>query len=170
MFFDDESLNENMHRSEALEYKGSFSPHNMDINWTYFDIFFEKTYSKWRFHFFIVFSLLIIISKFYPIIFIIIFLDSIIQVCWQLSDFELITDNQFYDYSAYISQLKGGDSRLNIFVFVYYDQLGYIIYGLSDIGINYCSEIFKYNNYLGLHNKIKGYTVIKKLKNGNSIA
>jgi hypothetical protein len=32
MFFDDEPLNENIHKSEALEYKGSFSPNNMDIN------------------------------------------------------------------------------------------------------------------------------------------
>jgi hypothetical protein len=52
-------------------------------------------------------------------------------------------------------QQKGGDSRLNMYIFAFYDRIGYIIYGVNDIGLNYCSEIFEYKNYLSINNKIK---------------
>jgi hypothetical protein len=51
-------------------------------------------------------------------------------------------------------QQKGGDSRLNMYIFAFYDRIGYIIYGINDIGLNYCSEIFEYKNYLSINNKV----------------
>jgi hypothetical protein len=39
-----------------------------------------------------------------------------------------------------------------------YDSLGYIIYGLSNIGELVCSEVYDYNNYVGLQNKILIYS------------
>lgn len=187
MFFDEwlnenENENINLHESEKLKYKGSFTPHNMDVNWTHFDVFFDKTYSKWRFHFIFVLTLLIIISQYYPIIFIIVSFEIIIHISWWISDHELLTDNYFYDYALYMSQIKGGDSRLNMYIFAYYDRLGYIIYGLDDIGDNYCNELFKYNNYLNINleaekfskltissKAIKTITTKKSLKNKSII-
>ncbi len=32
MFFEDEEENKNLHESQALEYKGSFTSSNMDVN------------------------------------------------------------------------------------------------------------------------------------------
>jgi len=109
MFFNElfnEKENLNLHESENLKYKGTFTTHNMDINWTHFDVFFDKTYSRWRFHFFIVQTFLLIISQNYPWIFVIIFLDIIIQISWIINDFELLTENYFYDYTLYMAQKK----------------------------------------------------------------
>lgn len=68
-----------------------------------------------------------------------------------------MTEDYFFDYKLYLSQIKGGDARLNIYVFVYYDRLGYVIYGLSDIGLDYCDDLFEYNDLLGLNDHMNSY-------------
>ena len=154
MFFDDQQ-DDQFKTNEAIRASGNFSPHNTDVNWTFFNVFYERTYSRWRFHFFIFFSFFFLLSKYYPLFFTIIFIDMAIQLAWSFSDVEFMTEDYFYDYSLYMSQVRGGDSRLNIYVFAYYDRLGYVIYGLSEIGLDMCCDVFKYNNYLGQFNKIK---------------
>lgn len=162
MFFEEEEEeNNSIENFKKQNLFGGFTPHNFDINVTFFDALFTKIYSRWKLHFIIFLSLEIIISNSYPIFFMFIFLDILIQYCWILSFSEFLTQEKHYDYDVYISQLKGGDSRLNIYVFVYYDFLGYVIYGFNEVGRNICNEIFKYKNYLGLQNKIK----IKKIYN-----
>ena len=74
-----------------------------------------------------------------------------------------MTEDYFYDYTLYVSQIRGGDARLNIYVFVTYDRLGYVIYGLSEIGVDYCDDLFEYNHLLGLNDYIKTYTFSQNL-------
>ena len=162
MFFEEENNSIENFKKENLF--GGFTPHNFDINVTFFDALFAKIYSRWKLHFIIFLSLQIIISNYYPIFFMFFCLDILIQYCWILSFSEFLTQEKHYDYDVYISQLKGGDSRLNIYVFVYYDFLGYVIYGFNDVGKNICNEIYKHKNYLGLQNKIKK----KKIYNLNN--
>src|ERR1700761_2091423 len=69
----------------------------------------------------------------------------------------LFQDN-LYDLESHLSQLEGGDNRLDPYVFLYYNSLGYIIYGISDIGTSICYDIYKYNNYLGLQDQLKIYS------------
>lgn len=161
MFFEEENNSVENFKKENLF--GGFTPHNFDINVTFFDALFAKIYSRWKLHFIIFLSLQIIISNYYPIFFMFLCLDILIQYCWILSFSEFLTQEKHYDYDVYISQLKGGDSRLNIYVFVYYDFLGYVIYGFNNVGRNICNEIYKYKNYLGLQKKISK----KKLYNLN---
>jgi len=152
MFFEEDNNSVENFKKENLF--GGFTPHNFDINVTFFDALFTKIYSRWKLHFIIFLSLQIIISNYYPIFFMLLCLDILIQYCWILSFSEFLTQEKHYDYDVYISQLKGGDSRLNIYVFVYYDFLGYVIYGFNNVGRNICNEIYKYRNYLGLQHKI----------------
>jgi len=152
MFFEEENISVEDFKKHNLF--GGFTPHNFDINVTFFDALFAKIYSRWKLHFLIFLSLQIILSNYYPIFFMFLCLDVLIQYCWILSFSEFLTQENHYDYDSYISQLKGGDSRLNIYVFVYYDFLGYVIYGFNEVGKNICSEIYRYKNYLGMHNKI----------------
>jgi len=162
MFFEEENTSiENFKKDNLF---GGFTPHNFDINVTFFDALFAKIYSRWKLHFIIFLSLQIIISNYYPIFFMFFCLDILIQYCWILSFSEFLTQEKHYDYDVYISQLKGGDSRLNLYVFIYYDFLGYVIYGFNNVGRNICNEIYKYKNYLGLQNKItkRKYNLNKK--------
>lgn len=63
-----------------------------------------------------------------------------------------------------MSQKKGGDIRINTYVFIYYDALGYLAYGFNDVGHNICNEIYKYKNYMGLKSCVykKKYIFNKK--------
>lgn len=156
MFFWEEEVDESIIKNEgSLESRGNFTPHNLDVNWTFFNVFNERSYSRWRFHYILVFVLLTLISTYYPIIFMIAFWDLMIFIGSGTSDVEWMTEDYFHDYTLYVSQIKGGDDRLNIYVFVYYDRLGYVIYGLSDIGEDYCEDLFEYNDFLGLSNNIQ---------------
>ena len=161
MFFEEDNNSIENFKKENLF--GGFTSHNFDINVTFFDALFAKIYSRWKLHFIVFLSLQLIISNYYPIFFMFLCLDILIQYCWILSFSEFLTQEKHYDYDVYISQLKGGDSRLNIYVFVYYDFLGYVIYGFNEVGKNICNEIYKHKNYLGLQNKIKN----KKIYNLN---
>jgi len=164
MFFWEDDIDESIIRNEgSLESRGNYSPHNLDINWTFFNVFNERSYSRWRFHFFLVSSVLTLISLYYPIIFIIVFFDLSVWFGSSVSDCEWMTEDYFYDYTLYVSQIRGGDARLNIYVFVTYDRLGYVIYGLSEIGVDYCDDLFEYNYLLGLNDYIKTYTFIQNL-------
>ena len=69
-----------------------------------------------------------------------------------------MTEDYFYDYTLYLSQIRGGDARLNLYVFVYYDRLGYVVYGLSEIGEDYCDNLFNYDHLLGLNDDIQRFT------------
>jgi hypothetical protein len=67
-----------------------------------------------------------------------------------------MTEDYFFDYNLVASQARGGDFRLDIYIFFYYNMLGYVIYGISDdIDTYFCDDIFKHKNYLGLSNKVK---------------
>lgn len=68
-----------------------------------------------------------------------------------------IAQDSEYNMDQHDSQVEGGDSRIDPFVFLSYDSLGFIIYGVSNIGELICSEIYDYNNYIGLQNKILIY-------------
>ena len=160
MFFWEDDIDESIIRNEgSLESRGNYSPHNLDINWTFFNVFNERSYSRWRFHFILVSSLLTLISLYYPIFFIIVFLDLSVWFGSSVSDCEWMTEDYFYDYTLYLSQMRGGDARLNIYVFVTYDRLGYVIYGLSEIGVDYCDNLFEYNNLFGLNDNINKYII-----------
>jgi hypothetical protein len=69
-----------------------------------------------------------------------------------------IAQDSEYNMDQHDSQVEGGDIRIDPFVFLCYDGLGYIIYGLSNIGELICSEVYDYNNYIGLQNKILIYS------------
>jgi len=89
MFFFEEEIDESRIRNEgSMESRGSFTPHNLDVNWTYFNVFNERSYSRWRFHFILVLVLLTLISTYYPIIFMIAFFDLMIFAGSGTSDVE----------------------------------------------------------------------------------
>lgn len=69
-----------------------------------------------------------------------------------------ITQDSEYNMDQHDSQLDGGDIRIDPFVFLCYNNLGYIIYGISNIGELICTEVYDYNNYIGLQNKILIYS------------
>ena len=170
MFFWEDDIDESIIRNEgSLESRGNYSPHNLDINWTFFNVFNERSYSRWRFHFILMSGFLTLISLNYPIIFIIVFFDLSVWFGSSVSDCEWMTEDYFYDYTLYISQLRGGDARLNIYVFVTYDRLGYVIYGLSEIGVDYCDDLYEYGHLFGLNDDINMYTSnFKELANSES--
>lgn len=153
MFFEEEE-NRSLEDFKKEELYGGYSPHNFDVNITFFDALYEKIYSRWKLHFFIFFSLQIIISNSYPIFFMFLYLDILMQYCWLLNVSEYITQESHCDYGLLVSQKKGGDLRLNISVFVYYDALGYVSYGFNNVSHNICNEIYLYKNYMGLQSKI----------------
>lgn len=156
MFFWEDDIDESIIRNEgSLESRGNFTPHNLDVNWTFFNVFNERSYSRWRFHFILVVSFLTILSLNYPIIFLIVFLDLSVWFGSSVSDTEWMTEDYFYDYTLYLSQMKGGDARLNIYVFVTYDRLGYVIYGLAEISEDYCEDLYEYDNFFGLNDDLE---------------
>ena len=121
MFFDDEANEwENIYWTPTMKAgAGSYSPHNLDTNYTFFNILNDRTYARWRFHFFIILCLCLLISKIYPSFFIIVIIDIIMFMAWNQSDLEYISEDYFYDYKYYISHINGGDVRLNLYVFIF---------------------------------------------------
>jgi hypothetical protein len=63
----------------------------------------------------------------------------------------------------YKSQLDGSDNRLNPYIFLFYDNLNYIIYNNLEINENIAEELFEYNYYLGLQNYLYNYTLNKNV-------
>jgi len=165
MFFWEEDIDPEIVRKEgSLEAKGNYAPHNLDINWTSFNVGEDRSHSRWRFHFIVVFFFFTWVSHYYPLIFILPFIDW--SVCTGLcsSDAEQMTEDNYFDYSFAAAEMKGGDLRIHIYVFAYYDRLNYIIYGPSPIGDDYCDYMYKYKNSLGCSDQIKFSKKLKKFK------
>lgn len=98
MFFEEEKITQEEFKKEFLY--GGYTPHNFDINVTYFDALFEKIYSRWKLHFIVFLSLQIILSSYYPIFCMFICFDILIQYCWVLSFSEFLTQEKHYDYDV----------------------------------------------------------------------
>lgn len=153
MFFDEDINKHDL--SQSKENFGFFTPNNTDYNMSLYEAIYERIYSRWKFHYILAFSLLFILSCNYPIFFSILFLDVIIQ--WSMLRYgvdNFIAQDSEYNMDQHDSQVEGGDIRLDPFVFLCYDSLGYVIYGLSSVGELICSEIYEYENYLGLQDKL----------------
>jgi len=60
--------------------------------------------------------------------------------------------------------LEGGDSRLNLYLFLSYDCLGYVLYDKSSVGEFICDEVYEYKKFIGLYNYLIIYDNKKLLK------
>jgi len=157
MFFDEDTNKHDV--SKSKENFGFFTPNNTDYNMSLYEAIYERIYSRWKYHYIIASSLLFLLSCNFPIFFAILFLDIIIQ--WSMLRYgvdNFIAQDSEYNMDQHDSQVEGGDIRIDPFVFLCYDSLGYIIYGLSNIGELICSEVYDYNNYIGLQDKILIYS------------
>lgn len=155
MFFNDDL--------QGTEYFGTFSPENFDNHLSFLDVIYDKIYSRWKFHFLCVFSIFIIISLKFPFFLSFVFMDCIIQYCFNKNNEEFLNQSNSYDLELYKSQLDGSDNRLNPYIFLFYDSLNYIIYDNLEINENLSDELFEYNFYLGLQDYLYNFYLKKNI-------
>lgn len=148
---------------QKIEYFGTFSPENFDNHLSFLDVIYDRIYSRWKFHYLCIFSLLIIITFKFPIFLVFIIIDLIVQYCFNKNNEEFLNQSNTYDLELYKSQLDGSDNRLNPYIFLFYDNLNYIIYNNLEINENIAEELFEYNYYLGLQNYLYNYTLNKNV-------
>lgn len=155
MFFDEDI--------KKIEYFGTFSPENFDNHLSFLDVMYDRIYSRWKFHYLCIFSLLIILTLKFPVFLSFIFIDIVVQYCFNKNNEEFLNQSNSYDLELYKSQLDGSDSRLNPYIFLFYDNLNYIIYNNLEINENISEELFEYNFYLGLQNFLYNHTLNKNV-------
>ena len=161
MFFD-EKLNE-FENSEISEDKfGIFTPDNFDYNMSFYEVMYDEIYLRWKYHFLFIISLEIIISIYYPILFALLFVDLIIQYSFLRCYEEYLFQESYFNIE--INQIDNSDNNIDVYIFLFYDNLGYIIYGINEVSYYICNEIYDYNNYLGIQNKLFKYILDNELK------
>lgn len=164
MFFDDE-LEPNKKEYEKPEYSGSFDTNEFDHNRSHFEVEEHRIYSRWKYHFLLSLGFIFILSLYYPLFFILIICDAYRLYCYFLYLDSLLSEDADYDPSWHAAQEEGGNSYINIYVFLCYDCLGYLPFGLSSADDFICSEVYEYKNSMGLADKLKIYKKIKLPKN-----
>ena len=155
MFFEEEDNN----KKDAFLKKnfGIFSINNLDYNMSFYEVMFDKVYIKWKFHFILIISLLFIFSINNNWIFSLLFLELIIQFSFVKSYDEYLFQSSYYDDVNKLDENNNNNNNnfgLDPFIFLFYDNLGYIIYGVSEVSYLICNEIYSYKNYYGLSSEI----------------
>lgn len=148
---------------EKIEYFGTFSPENFDNHLSFLDVMYDKIYSRWKFHFLCISSIFIIISWKFPFFLSFVFLDCVVQYCFNKNNEEFLNQSNSYDLELYKSQLEGSDNRLNPYIFLFYDNLNYIIYNNLEISENISDELFEYKFYLGLQDYLYNFSLKKNV-------
>lgn len=164
MFFEEQL---NFEHKEKINFS-TFNVVGIDFDYSFYESMQPRIFSRWKYHLIFAWTFIFILSSYYPIFFLFIFMEIICEkfaVIWFLNTFE--SHHSFDYYNLYLHKSTEGDTRISTYVFLCYDSLGYVIYGVSYIGENICSEIYEYDNDLGFYDKLKVYNykkILNKLK------